>query len=238
MEIHSNLSAVLKIYFLCKYYICLSNLLASLFDPGNMSNTTNLFEKSISALFNLINGVHPLSEEALAYISKNAQSVQISKSSLLVASGQHCDELFFVVKGVLCGYVKHHNKNITTWITAENELVTSLSSYYKLIPSIENIEAVEDCLLLSIHRDHMQVMYNRFPEVNYMVRILLEQYYQDAEERAYISRLTDATAKYQRFINTKSHLLNRIPLKFIASFLGMTLETLSRIRSRLSNFKG
>ena len=115
-----------------------------------------------------------------------------------------------------------------------SEIVTSISSYYQQIPSIENIEALEDCILITVHRNDMLYTYQHFPEMNIVARIILEKYYQDAEERAYICRLTDATAKYHRFINTKSNLLNRIPLKFVASFLGMTLETLSRIRSRLS----
>lgn len=199
-----------------------------------MTNTSKQFSDAAGPLFTLINSVHPVSDAAMQYAREKIELTQISKGTLLVSAGQHCDQLYFVNKGVLRGYVKMDNKDITTWITAENELVTSISSYYQQIPSIENIEALEDCILASIHRDDMNYMYKNFPEVNIVVRVILEKYYQDAEERAYICRLTDATAKYHRFINTKSHLLNRIPLKYIASYLGMTLETLSRIRSRLS----
>lgn len=199
-----------------------------------MMNLNNFNADASGPLFALTDAVFPVSDEAKKYIKDKIELVQVSKGTLLVSAGQHCDHLYFVNKGVLRGYVKQENKDITTWITAENELVTSISSYYKQIPSIENIEALEDCILASIHRNDMQYLYQHFPEVNALVRIILEKYYQDAEERAYISRLTDATAKYHRFINTKSNLLNRIPLKFIASYLGMTLETLSRIRSRLS----
>jgi CRP-like cAMP-binding protein len=199
-----------------------------------MTNTSKQFPDAAGPLFALINSVHPVSDAAMQYVREKIELTQISKGTLLVSAGQYCDQLYFVNKGVLRGYVKMDNKDITTWITAENELVTSISSYYQQIPSIENIEALEDCILASIHRDDMHYMYKNFPEVNIVVRVILEKYYQDAEERAYICRLTDATAKYHRFINTKSHLLNRIPLKYIASYLGMTLETLSRIRSRLS----
>ncbi|MBY0536043.1 MAG: Crp/Fnr family transcriptional regulator [Chitinophagaceae bacterium] len=182
----------------------------------------------------MVNAIYPVSKEALDYVTKRMSPVYIQKGSLLVSSGQHCDHLYFVVKGVLRGYVQQGTKEITTWITAENELVTSISSFYQKVPSIENIEALEDCTLATIHRDDLNYMYTAFPEVNAFVRIVLEKYYQDAEERAYIARLTEATGKYHRFINTKSHLLNRIPLKFIASYLGMTLETLSRIRSKIT----
>jgi len=199
-----------------------------------MAHSNNYFAEAAGSLFNVLNAVHPLSAGATAYIQDKLQLVQVSKGTLLVTSGQHCDHIFFVSKGVLRGYVKQENKDITTWITAEAEIVTSISSYYQQIPSIENIEALEDCILISVHRDDMHYTYEHFPEMNIVARIILEKYYQDAEERAYICRLTDATAKYHRFINTKSNLLNRIPLKFVASYLGMTLETLSRIRSRLS----
>lgn len=191
--------------------------------------------EAASSLFNVLAAIYPVSQEAIAYTKSKIKVLQISKGSLLVKSGEHCDHLYFVNKGVLRGYVKQGSKDITTWITAENELVTSISSYYQQIPSIENIEGLEDCKLVAIHRDDMEYLYKHFPEVNIIVRIILEKYYQDAEERAYICRLTEATSKYHRFINTKSHLLNRIPLKYIASYLGMTLETLSRIRSKLTH---
>ena len=67
--------------------------------------------------------------------------------------------------------------------------------------------------------------------MNIVGRKLLEQYYSEAEERAYISRIPNAGKRYRHFLDTKASLANRIPLKYIASYLGMTIETLSRIRS-------
>ncbi len=91
--------------------------------------------------------------------------------------------------------------------------------------------------LTGLHYDDLQFLYENFPEANIVGRKIYEKYYRDAEERAFIARLTEATSKYKHFIATKSQLLNRVPLKFIASYLGMTLETLSRIRSKLSQSK-
>ena len=119
----------------------------------------------------------------------------------------------------------------------EHELATSITSFHAQQKSFENIQAIEDCELTGLHYDDLQYLYNNHPEVNVTGRKVLEKYYRDAEERAYIARLAEATSKYQRFIATKSFMLNRVPLKFIASYLGMTLETLSRIRSRLSHAK-
>lgn len=201
----------------------------------NISNNDYPRDRPADPLVALIKSIYPISDGAEAYAQKHATITTIAKGAHLVKSGEHCDRLYFVEKGVLRGYVRQENKDITTWITGEKELVTSISSYYQHIPSIETIEAIEDCKLIALHRDDMTYLYEHYPEINVVVRIILEKYYQDAEERAYICRLTDATAKYHRFINTKSQLLNRIPLKYIASYLGMTLETLSRIRSKLSH---
>jgi CRP-like cAMP-binding protein len=99
-------------------------------------------------------------------------------------------------------------------------------------PSLENIQAIEQCELIVAHYDALQYLYKHYIEVNIVGRKLLEKYYSDAEERAFISRIPNAGKRYRHFVETKSNLANRIPLKYIASFLGMTIETMSRIRGK------
>ena len=101
-------------------------------------------------------------------------------------------------------------------------------------PALENMQAIENCELLALtYADYLN-LYVKFPEFNIVARKILQKYYQDAEGRAYIARLTKAENKYRAFITSYGHLANRIPLKYIASFLGITLETLSRVRKRIS----
>ena len=87
--------------------------------------------------------------------------------------------------------------------------------------------------MVGIPYSTIEFLYEKYPETNIIGRKVLEESYRDAEERAFISRIPSAELKYKRFLETKGDLINRIPLKFIASYLGMTLETLSRIRSRM-----
>jgi CRP-like cAMP-binding protein len=188
-----------------------------------------------SPFVTLAKAIYPLlSPQAEEYANQNSFPHRVRKSELLVTAGQVCSAIYFVKRGVLRGYVKEGIKDITTWITAETELVSSISSFDLQIPAVENIQAIEDCELVGLTYENMEYLYANFPEVNIVGRKILQKYYRDAEERAYIARLTEATSKYKRFIATKSDMLNRVPLKFIASYLGMTLETLSRIRSKLS----
>ena len=180
------------------------------------------------------NAVHTLSAEAKDYTNQRVFNYRIRKGDLLLKSGEICASIYLVRKGILRGYVKEGIKDITTWITAEGELVASITSFGLQQPAMENIQAIEDCELIGLKYDDLEYLYDNYPEVNIVGRKILEKYYRDAEERAFIARLTEATSKYKHFIVTRSHFLNRVPLKYIASYLGMTLETLSRIRSKLS----
>jgi CRP-like cAMP-binding protein len=178
--------------------------------------------------------IYPISAEAREYINQRTFLFRVRKNELLVASGSMCTNLFLIRKGILRSYVKEGIKDITTWITGEHELVTSITSLGLQQPARENIQAIEDCELFGLSNDDLEYLYDHFPEMNIVGRKLLEKYYRDAEERAFIARLTEATAKYKHFVQTKHELLTRVPLKYIASYLGVTLETLSRIRSKLS----
>jgi CRP-like cAMP-binding protein len=191
-------------------------------------------ETKESPFVTLARTIYPISHEAEEYANQKSFPHRLRKGELLVTAGEVCSAIYFVKRGILRGYVKDGLKDITTWITGEGELVSSISSFDLQIPAVENVQAIEDCELIGLTFENMEYLYENFPEANIVGRKILQKYYRDAEERAFIARLTEATSKYKRFIATKSDMLNRVPLKFIASYLGMTLETLSRIRSKLS----
>jgi CRP-like cAMP-binding protein len=181
-----------------------------------------------------INNIHPVSSAAQDFLNQKAYPVEPAKGEMLVTAGAMCKNLYLIRKGILRSFVKEGAKEITTWISSEQELATCITCFGLQQPARENIQALEDCELSVLSMEDLQYLYEHFPESNVVGRKILEKYYRDAEERAFIARLMEATSKYKHFIATKSDLLNRVPLKFIASYLGMTLETLSRIRSKLS----
>jgi len=203
-----------------------------------MENTSTRRKTEASAtvepLFRALNYFHPLHEDVEEYLSNHVFPCRFSKGKLLLKAGQVCDHVYFIKKGVARGFIKEGPKDITTWITAENELVTSISGLDNNEPSLENMQAIEDCELLAISNDDVQDLYQQFPEFNIVIRKLLQQYYRDAEGRAFIVRLTSAESKYKHFLKHQSYLVNRIPLKYVASFLGITIETLSRVRKKIS----
>ncbi len=176
--------------------------------------------------------IYPLSNQAIDHINRNTYLVNVKKGSYLLKSGDISRQLFLIMKGVVRAYMKEGSREITTWINAENEVIASIRGFNFQLPSKENIQALEDCIMVGADYDTLQHMYTTFPEMNIVGRKILEQYYCDAEERAYICRIPNASRRYNYFLETKGSLANRIPLKYIASYLGITMETLSRIRGK------
>ena len=193
--------------------------------------------KGRSPLSDFVKHIHPVSDELLDIIDEYSFTCSVSKGKYILKSGDLCKDLYLIKKGIARSYIKDSSKDITTWITAEGEIITSIRGFHMQQPSMENIQAIEDCELIGASYEGLEDIYERFPEMNIVGRKLLVQYYIDAEERAYIARLSNASTKYGYFLETKGHLANRIHLKYIASFLGMTIETLSRIRSKLGKTK-
>lgn len=188
----------------------------------------------ISSVIDTLNYFYPISDGIKDYFRKHSYSCSFRKGKLLLKAGEICEHIYFIKKGAVRGFIQEGTKDITTWITAENEVVSSISSLDAREPAQENMQAIENCELLALTYADFQELYIKFPEFNILARKLLQKYYKDAEGRAFIARVTNAEKKYQMFLIRYGHLANRIPLKYIASFLGITLETLSRVRKKIS----
>ena len=176
----------------------------------------------------------PLGDEPLKYLAEHSFKKTVGRGKFLLKPGECCEHYYFIYKGLLRAFIKEENREITTWLNPENEITTSIRSMVRRQPSLEYIQALEDRELYALHFNHLEEMYGLFPEMNILARKLLVEYYADSEERAYISRIPSAKKRYRHFISSRPELVNRIPLKYVASYLGITLETLSRLRGKRS----
>lgn len=175
----------------------------------------------------------PISAEAAAFIDKHSLFCTIPKGKVLLRAGQVCPYIFLVIKGLFRGYIMDGKTEITTWITPENDIVSSSSSFFNQSPSLENIQALEDSEMIAVCYEHLESAYQQFPEMNVVARKILQVMYRDADERAYLGRLTTALSRYQYFVQTRPEITNRLQLKYVASYLSITNETLSRLRATL-----
>jgi CRP-like cAMP-binding protein len=189
----------------------------------------------IDPLLTVLGLLHPVSPGIALYLRDHITTLSVRKRKLLLREEGICQHVYFIRKGAIRGFTREGHKEITTWINVENQLVSSIFGLNNKAPSTENIQALENCELLIMTYDDLEKLYEQIPESNVLARKLLQVYYQDAERRAFIARLTKAENKYRHYLVHHQHLANRIPLKYIASYLGMTLETLSRVRKKFSS---
>src|SRR5690606_34165918 len=131
------------------------------------------------------------------------------------------ERLYFIVKGGVRGFIKVEGQEITNWTNGENNIVGNIQHLGLDNDTEEYLQVIEDSLLIVITRQSIDEMYARFPEANTIGRKILERYYRDADERAFLSRLPSAEKRYKRFLLKRPELVGRIPMKYIASYLGM-----------------
>jgi CRP-like cAMP-binding protein len=189
---------------------------------------------AVARLEEMLNAFHPVSAELGKSLLDHSRLLRLKRGEYLLRKGEECRHYFFIIKGVMRAFMDDEHHEITSWVTLEGEIVSSIHSLLDSSPCLENIQAVENSLLVCLQVADMDRLYQKFPELNVIVRKILMQYYRDAEYRAVLARIPGADRKYEFFLTHYPHLVNRIPLKVIASFLGLRYETLSRIRSRIN----
>lgn len=183
----------------------------------------------ITHLAELISISKELEEELLRSTSK----IEVEKNSHLVSINERSDSLFFIEKGLVRGYYFDNGKEITNWFAQEQEFATCFYAFVANKPSFESLQAIEDCTLIQIPQKTLQTLYSKFPETERIGRIITENYYIKLEERVLNLQFKTAKERYQKLMDKKPSLLQRAPLGQIASYLGITQETLSRIRAEL-----
>ena len=187
-----------------------------------------------SPLVDFAAAIRPVEDEMIQIVNEASYPMKVKKGAYILQPGDICANIYLINKGMLRAFMLEEKKELTTWMIGENEIATSIRGLSKAEPSLEYIQALEDCDLTVLSYEVLHDLYEHFPVMNTIGRLILEQYYMEAEERAYICRIPSAEKKYKHFLETRSELINRVPLKYIASFLGMTVETISRIRAKRS----
>jgi CRP/FNR family transcriptional regulator, anaerobic regulatory protein len=158
---------------------------------------------------------------------------RIPKGTLIFAKGSVCNEIFFLLSGMVVGVKWQKGQEVTTWIMREGDVITSPESFFEQLSSEEWIIAVEDCEVLSITYRELENTYAQFPIFNLHGRILTQRYYmRNLKLTDFMKRYT-ATEKYKILLEMDPELLLRCPNKYLASYLNVNVTTLSTIRSEI-----
>jgi CRP-like cAMP-binding protein len=163
---------------------------------------------------------------------------KLRKKQYLLQEGDVCRNLAFVEKGLLRSYnVDEKGSEHMIQFAWEGWWIADTYSFLSAEPSAYNIDAIEDAELLLISLVHFEEMMIKVPKMERYFRILFQNNIISKERRLISSISYSAEEKFKKLVDTNPQLIQRIPQNLIASYLGITPETLSRIRKNLANKK-
>ncbi|MHB1146022.1 MAG: Crp/Fnr family transcriptional regulator [Lutibacter sp.] len=180
-----------------------------------------------------------LTETEEAYFKSVLFTVQINKRKKLVQPSTFVKHEYFVVKGCLIGYYLDDagKKNIIQF-AIENWWIGDFDAFYNGVPSKFYIEAIEDSALLAIHYDDLQHLFETFPKFERYFRILVTGGFVSLQSRILSSLQKETTVRYLEFCKAYPSIEQRVANYHIANYLGVSAESLSRIRRKLVKKSG
>lgn len=184
------------------------------------------------SFISFLNQFGELPETVISAIENVSQKMEFPKKHILLKKGKICNYLYFIEKGLARNFFEEDDKEMTNDIIIEGELLVSFSSFISRQPSIETIELLEDSTLYAIHYDDLQNLYRQFPIMERTGRMIAEYHYNSLATKTYRLKFSNSTERYEALFNSKIEIIKRVPIGIIASYLGMSIETLSRIRSK------
>ena len=172
-----------------------------------------------------------LTDETKAEICNHLSILHLNKKHVLIKENQCHDFAYFVIKGAVRSYYLKDGVEVNTWFALENDMVGSLQNF-KNCPSRTTIELVEKSSLISINLKKIKPLMLSNVQIANFINAIIEEYALFLEDKVYFSQMMSSMDKYLVLLEQYPQLFQRIPLTYIASFLGISRETLSRLRAK------
>src|ERR1700730_1689425 len=174
----------------------------------------------------------PLSAGDWVTIRAAFEASTLRRKDLYLRPGETCDRIAFLAQGCLTASYDHEKADVTTHIFVDDSIVADYYSFLTATPSRQRIRAVQDCALLIADRRAVSRLYESVPVWERLGRMIAEEVYLCAHERTESFLHDTPEQRYLKLTETQPALLERVPQYVIASYIGITPETLSRIRGR------
>lgn len=184
----------------------------------------------MNSLFEYFSKFNPLSKEAEDAIAEISSIVTIQKNIELQSIGHTCKTIYFIKKGVARIYYFKDDIDITEQFFFENSIIARVESLFTGKPSRKAIQILDDAEIIAINSTELFKLYDAHPEIERLFRKIFEAAYVETINRIEGMQFHSAEERYNALFNEAPNVLMRVPLKYVASFLGITQVSLSRIR--------
>ncbi len=185
-------------------------------------------EQSIKSYFGVIQ------QEDLQKIISLFNQENILKGDYFIKSGSYNAKLSFIKSGYLRIFESTVDKEVTQWISSKGYFITDLNCLLFGQPARRNVQALTDVDLYTINSEDYQQIGNLVPKWHELEKLFIGKCFTIMEDRIFNHLSLSAEERYEYFFKSNRDLFNQVPLQYIASMLGMTPETFSRIRKKLT----
>lgn len=185
----------------------------------------------MQSLLDYFKKYHRISREAEVAIEAISKELVIKKNRELQPIGHTCRTIYFIRKGLARIYYFKDGMDITESFSFENEIIARIESLFTGKPSRKAIQVLEDSEIIAIDAVRLVKLYDAYPEIERLFRKIFEKAYVETVNRIESIQFYSAEERYKSLLDQTPDLLKRVPLKFIASYLGITQQSLSRIRA-------
>lgn len=158
----------------------------------------------------------------------------LAKGALLLQDGEVCEQVWFIGQGLVRAYFLKDGEEVTQQFFFEGSYTTDYESFLTRRPTRLHLQALEPTLLLALHREAMQRLYAADPGAERMGRRIAEEIFLSVSRRNRSFLLDSAEQRYLDLMRERPKVMQRVPQRHIASYLGVKPESLSRIRARVA----
>ena len=177
-----------------------------------------------------LDGIYCLSEPARTAFIGCWRPMSFPKGHLLLPEGNVSHYLYFISKGVARIYYHKQEKEVTEWLALDGTFFFSIRSFFERVPSHLAINLLENSSLFGLHHDDLMRLCDQYHEVEKFLRRAVTVSLLLSQTRMESIQFETAQQRYRGLLDRNPDILQRVPLAYIASFLGITQETLSRVR--------
>jgi CRP-like cAMP-binding protein len=187
----------------------------------------------IQEYLNRLGEYSPLSEASRLQLSQFISLKKLNKEELLLKHGDVCKHMYFVNNGFIRIFYFKDGKEVTEYLAGEKHFFFSITSFFEGSPSDLIIEALEDSEIIQLSKYGIDTLRKQNLEVANLMIEWLSRSLVLSQKRMDSVQFETAKQRYDNLLEQQPEMLNKVPLQYIASFLGITQETLSRIRSKI-----